>query len=199
MGHFGREKTYAMLSTHYFWQRMYRNVERHVQRCTTCIQAKSKSNSFGLYMPLPIPHAPWSDISMDFVLGLPRTRNGHDSIFVVVDSFSKMAHFIPCHKTNDASHIANLFSQGYHSTSWVSNKHRVGSRHQVHDLLVEDPNGQARDQASLFFIITSLNGWTKRSGVLKSWNPPTHVDQEELQVVGGVLFSCRVRLQPRRA
>ncbi|KAK1650396.1 hypothetical protein QYE76_068201 [Lolium multiflorum] len=109
MGHFGREKTLLMLADHFYWPKMRRDVDRYVRRCITCNKSKSKLKPHGLYTPLPAPTTPWEDISMDFVLGLPRTKRGHDSIFVVVDRFSKMSHFIACHKSDDASHIANLF------------------------------------------------------------------------------------------
>ena len=87
-----------------------RDVERYMARCTKCQKAKSRLNPHGLYMPLTISSTHWADISMDFVLGLPRTKRG-DSIFVVVDRFSKMAHFIPCHKSDDVVHIDDLFFQ----------------------------------------------------------------------------------------
>ena len=109
MGHFGVAKTLAILQEHFYWPHMKRDVERIYGRCVTCRQAKSRVQPHGLYTPLPIPSEPWIDISMDFVLGLPRSKRGRDSIFVVVDRFSKMTHFIPCHRTDDASHVADLF------------------------------------------------------------------------------------------
>jgi hypothetical protein len=109
MRHFGAKKTEDVLDSHFFWPKMRRDVEQFVSRCTTCQKAKSRLNPYSLYIPLPIPSILWADISMDFVLGLPRTKRGRDSIFVVVDRFSKMAQFIPCHKNDDVVHIADLF------------------------------------------------------------------------------------------
>ncbi|KAH9705016.1 Endonuclease [Citrus sinensis] len=109
MGHFGISKTLDVLKEHFFWPHMKRDVERICEKCITCKHAKSRVLPHGLYNPLAIPSEPWVDISMDFVLGLPRSKRGNDYVFVVDDRFSKMVHFIPCHKTDDATNIANLF------------------------------------------------------------------------------------------
>ena len=109
MGHFGITKTLEVLHSHFYWPHMKRDVARICERCVKCRHAKSRVNPHGLYTPLPIPSSPWVDVSMDFVLGLPRSKTGRDSVFVIVDRFSKMAHFIACVKTDDASRVADLF------------------------------------------------------------------------------------------
>jgi len=109
MDHFRVAKTLAMLKEKFFWPHMKREIQKHCVSCLTCLHAKSSIMPVGMYTLLPVVSTPCEDISMDYVLGLPRTSRGVDFIFVVVDYFSKMAHFIPCHKVDDASNIAKLF------------------------------------------------------------------------------------------
>ncbi|GKD65536.1 putative reverse transcriptase domain-containing protein [Tanacetum coccineum] len=109
-GHVSRDRTLQLVQASYFWPTMRKEVDRYVKRCRICQVSKGTTTNAGLYMPLPVPLQPWVDISMDFVLGLPRTQRGNDSIFVVVvDRFSKLVHFIPCKKTTYAVNVAQLF------------------------------------------------------------------------------------------
>lgn len=80
-----------------------------VDRCWTCHIAKTHHLNASLYMPLLVPDGPWEDVSLDFVVGLPRTQRQKDSIMVVVDWFSKMSHFMPCAKTYDASQVSCIY------------------------------------------------------------------------------------------
>ena len=104
VGHFGTNKTYEQLSHFYYWPKMRTKVDKFVKNFKICQYAKGRSHNVGLYTPLPIPDMPWDMVSMDFVLGLSKTQRGNDAFFFVVDRFSKMAHFIPCYKTSDATH-----------------------------------------------------------------------------------------------
>jgi hypothetical protein len=108
-GHFGHDKTFAQINGSYYWSGMRKDVNKFMNRCRIFQHTKGRRYNTGLYQPLPVLERPWDAVSMDFVLELPRTQRGRDSIFVVVNRFYKMAHFIPCQKTSDATHIENMF------------------------------------------------------------------------------------------
>lgn len=76
-----------MVTDRHYWPNMSRDVQGLVKRCRNCQYAKGYSQNCGLYTPLRMATTPGVHLSMDFVLGLPKTSKGHDSIFVVVDRF----------------------------------------------------------------------------------------------------------------
>lgn len=92
-GHFGNGKRYLIEKRH-FWPSIDIDVSRFVEGCSIYHLAKGRGQNTGLYTPLIILEKPCEDLSMDFVLGLLRTRRDNDSIMVVVAIFSKMSHLL---------------------------------------------------------------------------------------------------------
>ncbi|GJX09607.1 putative reverse transcriptase domain-containing protein [Tanacetum coccineum] len=75
-GKVGHDRTLQLVQASYFWPTMRKEVDRYVKRCRICQVSKGTTTNACLYMPLPVPLQPWVDISMDFMLGLPRTQRG---------------------------------------------------------------------------------------------------------------------------
>ena len=74
-----------------------------------CQQTKKRrATPAGLLTPLPVASGRWSSVTMDFMTDLPPCK-GFDAIMVVVDRFTKMAHYIPCTKDIDAEGMATLY------------------------------------------------------------------------------------------
>jgi hypothetical protein len=108
--HPGSTKMYHDLKPLYWWTKMKREIARYVSECDTCQRIKaSHLKSAGALQPLSIPLWKWDDISMDFIVRLPNTSRHHDSIWVIVDRLTKVAHFVPVHTTNKAQKYAELY------------------------------------------------------------------------------------------
>lgn len=91
---------------------MAKIVKQYITECEVCQKTKpSNQRPAGLLVPLPPPEKPWEAVSMDFITDLPPTADGHTAIFVVVDRFSKMAHFIPLKEDTSAKTVARKFFQ----------------------------------------------------------------------------------------
>jgi hypothetical protein len=87
---------YQDLKKHYWWTKMKIDIARYVTKCDTCRRVKAvHMKTAGPLQSLPIPTWKWEGISMDFVVGLPKTAKGFDSVWVIIDRLTKIAHFLP--------------------------------------------------------------------------------------------------------
>jgi hypothetical protein len=78
--------------------------------CDSCQRIKAEhQRPAGLLQLLQIPQWKWNEIGMDFIVGLPRTRTGYVSIWVVVDRLTKAAHFIPVKTTYNSALLVELY------------------------------------------------------------------------------------------
>jgi hypothetical protein len=98
--HPGSTKMYQDLKENYWWYGLKRYVATHVALCDVCQRVKvEQQRPAGLLQPLKVSKWKWEEISMDFIVGLPCTRDGYDSIWVIVDRLTKVAYFIPVKTT----------------------------------------------------------------------------------------------------
>ena len=99
----------SMLQKHFYWPKLRQEVSKYIRSCTAYAIAKSTTDKQGLYTPLPTLDRPWESILMDYISGLPSTKQGNDCVFVVVDIFSKMAILVSCKKNIIANTTTKLF------------------------------------------------------------------------------------------
>jgi hypothetical protein len=108
--HPGETKMYRDLKQNFWWKRMKVDFSKYVAPCEVCQRVKTEhKRPAGLLKPLEISEWKWEHITMDFVVGLPRSPRGRDAIWVVVDCLTKSAHFIPMNTTNSASELVPLY------------------------------------------------------------------------------------------
>jgi transposase InsO family protein len=108
--HPGNTKMYMDVKERFWWSNLKRDIAEYIALCDVCSRVKAEHQKpAGLLQPLPVPEWKWENIGMDFITGLPKTRSGYDSIWVVVDHLTKVAHFIPVKTTYTSAKLAKLY------------------------------------------------------------------------------------------
>ncbi|PKA63782.1 putative mitochondrial protein [Apostasia shenzhenica] len=108
-GHSGVEVTTMRVKKVFYWRGLKKLVRKVVAECDICQRNKTENVAYpGLLQPLPLPNKIWSDITMDFIEGLPPSQ-GKNTIWVIVDRMSKYAHFIGISHPFTAASLAQVF------------------------------------------------------------------------------------------
>ncbi|KAL4319079.1 hypothetical protein GQ457_18G007980 [Hibiscus cannabinus] len=179
--HPGSTKMYRDLKGEYYWVGLKKDVVEFARRCMVCQRVKAEHQfPSGLLQPLRIPEWKWERITMDFVTGLPMTPSKKNSVWVIVDRFTKCAHFLPVHTTYTYDKLAELYIR------------EIVRLHGVPKSIVsdKDPKFTTRFWESLHTALGS------RLNFSTSYHPQTDGQSERvIQVLEDMLRCCIIDFQ----
>ncbi|GJX03936.1 reverse transcriptase domain-containing protein [Tanacetum coccineum] len=108
--HPGSDKMYQDMKKLYWWPNMKANITTYVSKCLTCAKVKAEhQRPSGLLVQPEIPQWKWDNITMDFVTKLPKSSQGYDTIWVIVDRLTKSAIFVPMRETDPLEKLARMY------------------------------------------------------------------------------------------
>ncbi|GJX45499.1 putative reverse transcriptase domain-containing protein, partial [Tanacetum coccineum] len=111
--HPGSEKMYQDIKKLYWWPNMKVDIATYVSKCLTYAKVKAEhQRQSRLLVQLEIPQWKWDNITMDFVTKLPKSSQGYDTIWVIVDRLTKSAIFIPMKETDPLEKLARMYLKG---------------------------------------------------------------------------------------
>ncbi|GJZ19722.1 reverse transcriptase domain-containing protein [Tanacetum coccineum] len=129
--HHGANKMYYDLRDMYWWSGMKRDIAIYVSKCLTCAKVKAEhQRPSGLLQQPKTPEWKWDKITMDLITKLPRSRNGHDVIWVIVDRLTKSSHFLAIREDFNMEKLARLYID------------EIVARHGVSVLIISNQDGR---------------------------------------------------------
>ncbi|GKB11084.1 putative reverse transcriptase domain-containing protein [Tanacetum coccineum] len=164
--HLGSDKMYQDLKKLYWWPNMKAIIAVYVGKCLTSSRVKTECQKpSGLLVQPKIPMWKWERITMDFITKLPKTSNGHDTIWLIVDCLTKSAHFIPTRETDSMETLIRLYIK------------EIVSRHEVSISIISDHDSHftSRFWKSLQNALDFGKGWEKHLPLVEfSYNNSYH-------------------------
>ncbi|GJZ84873.1 putative reverse transcriptase domain-containing protein [Tanacetum coccineum] len=129
--HPGSEKMYQDMKKLYWWPNMKADIATYVSKCLICTKVKAKhQRPLGLLVQPAIPEWKWDNITMDFFTKLPKSSQGFDTIWVIVDRLTKSAHFLPIRENDPLDKLARLYLN------------KIVSRHAIPVSIICDRDGR---------------------------------------------------------
>ncbi|GKD81252.1 putative reverse transcriptase domain-containing protein [Tanacetum coccineum] len=174
--HPGSEKMYQDMKKLYWWPHMKADIATYVSKCLTCAKVKTEHQSpSGLLVQPAIPEWKWDNITMDFITKLPKSSQGFDTIWVIVDRLIKSAHFLPIRENDPLDKLARLYLN------------RIVARHGIPVLIICDRDGR--------FTSNFLRSFQKALGTYLSmsttYHPKTDGQSERtIQTLEDMLRTC---------